>query len=260
MALDKIRTATGRLFSWGRLIPKILSIDPAAEAGSCELTTFGEQFFSQAQFGVWRWARVVVERLNSIELIRTEGDAPRITIRRAAVDATPLASGDVVGDYTWVTVGGVGENLFTNGSCARIRCVTDGTPASGSTPTRLEWFTTPAGSTTPVLRCTLTSLGRLLINNTTGTNTLSVDGTIGLTNAGGFYQVNNVNVLGARRTGWSVPTGSSNRGTFATYTAPTITNPPTQAEVQGLANNLQIISRTLKALIDDLTAHGIIGA
>lgn len=51
---------------------------------------------------------------------------------------------------------------------------------------------------------------------------------------------------------WSKPTGQSSRATFAVYEAPTISNPPTQAEVQAIANGLQNVSRALSALISDL--------
>lgn len=53
-------------------------------------------------------------------------------------------------------------------------------------------------------------------------------------------------------TTWAAATGTAERTTFATYTAPTISAAPTQAEVQALADHVQILSRRLKALIDDL--------
>lgn len=55
---------------------------------------------------------------------------------------------------------------------------------------------------------------------------------------------------------YGAPTGALNRSTFATYTAASISNPPTQAEVQAIANALQTASRTLAALITDLRANG----
>lgn len=51
---------------------------------------------------------------------------------------------------------------------------------------------------------------------------------------------------------WTAATGTAERTTFATYAAPVISNPPTQAEVQAIADHVQILSRRLKALIDDL--------
>lgn len=81
--------------------------------------------------------------------------------------------------------------------------------------------------------------------------------------AGVVYQVAGSQVVGARKTGWTLPTGTVDRSTFATYTAPTISNPPTQAEVQAIANHVQVLSRHLMALLTDLHAtagHGLIGA
>ena len=53
-------------------------------------------------------------------------------------------------------------------------------------------------------------------------------------------------------TGWSAATGTGSKSTFATYSAPTISNPPTQAEVQALANAVQVLSQRMKAVIDGL--------
>lgn len=77
------------------------------------------------------------------------------------------------------------------------------------------------------------------------------------------YQVDNLGTSGTfvrtvTSSGWSGPTGTAERSAFATYTAPTISNPPTQAEVQAVANAVQVISRHMKALIDDLKAAGAI--
>lgn len=60
----------------------------------------------------------------------------------------------------------------------------------------------------------------------------------------------------APSTGWAADTGTASRATAATYTAPTISNPPTQAEVQAIANALQAVSRGQKAVKDDLIAQG----
>ena len=53
-------------------------------------------------------------------------------------------------------------------------------------------------------------------------------------------------------TSWSSPTGTAERGTFATYAAPAISATYSQAEVQALADHVQILSRRVKALVDDL--------
>lgn len=77
------------------------------------------------------------------------------------------------------------------------------------------------------------------------------------------YQVGNLDLAGVfvpivASSTWGNPTGAAERTAFATYTAPTISNPPTQAEVQAVADALQAVSRHLKALIDDLKAAGAI--
>lgn len=53
---------------------------------------------------------------------------------------------------------------------------------------------------------------------------------------------------------WSDPTGTLARASYATYTAPAISAIPTQAEVQAIANHVQILSQTLAALVTDARA------
>jgi|SRR5579859_604120 len=67
-------------------------------------------------------------------------------------------------------------------------------------------------------------------------------------------------VVGARQTGWTAPTGSPSRGTFNASWTQSISNPPTQAEVQALVTQIQVLSTRLAALEVDLTTHGLIGA
>ena len=68
---------------------------------------------------------------------------------------------------------------------------------------------------------------------------VTVDGVVNITSE---YRVNGTKVLGARRVGWTAASGTATRTTFATGTATTV----------------QVAER-LKALIDDLIAHGTIG-
>ncbi len=56
------------------------------------------------------------------------------------------------------------------------------------------------------------------------------------------YRINNTQVVGGRVTGWVAPTGTATRSTFATSTVTT-----------------EQLAERLKALIDDLTTHGLIG-
>ncbi|WDF34539.1 sialate O-acetylesterase [Arthrobacter agilis] len=72
--------------------------------------------------------------------------------------------------------------------------------------------------------------------------------------------INGTKVLGPRRTGWGVATGTTSKAAFATYTAPTVSAAYTQAEVQAIANHLQVLSRNLAATQNDLIALGPFGA
>jgi hypothetical protein len=68
-------------------------------------------------------------------------------------------------------------------------------------------------------------------------------------------QITTINTTKANKLStFTAATGTADRSTFATYAAPTISASPTQAEVQAIANHLQVISRHLKAIIDDLKA------
>jgi hypothetical protein len=60
--------------------------------------------------------------------------------------------------------------------------------------------------------------------------------------SGSVYRVNGTNVVGSRITGWGAPTGTSSRGAFDT----------------GIVT-LSALAQRVKALIDDLTTHGLIG-
>lgn len=57
-------------------------------------------------------------------------------------------------------------------------------------------------------------------------------------------------------TAWAIPTGTPERSTFATYSAPTISAAYTQSEVQAIADHVQVLSRRVMALITDLTTAG----
>jgi hypothetical protein len=70
---------------------------------------------------------------------------------------------------------------------------------------------------------------------------LSVGGSVNIS-SGSFYRVNGTQVVGARITGWSAPTGTASRGAFDT----------------GIVT-LGALAQRVKALIDDLTTHGLIG-
>lgn len=92
-----------------------------------------------------------------------------------------------------------------------------------------------------------------------GVNTWSVKQTFTLAPTAAAYEVSGVQVMGARITGWTAWTGTADRATHATYTAPVISPIPTQAEVQAIADGLQDVSRAYKALNDDARTQGFIG-
>lgn len=89
-------------------------------------------------------------------------------------------------------------------------------------------------------------------------------GTIRVVNEGGilpysdamtFSRSEILSLIGAyvrKLTGWGTPTGTVARTAFATYTAPVISASPTQAEVQEMADQVQILSQRLAALITDV--------
>ena len=86
----------------------------------------------------------------------------------------------------------------------------------------------------------VTSAGLVGINTASPAHRLDVSGD---SNTSGVFRVGGTQVMTSRRTGWAAPTGTATRTTFATSTVTTA----------------QLAER-VKALIDDLTTHGLIGA
>jgi len=89
------------------------------------------------------------------------------------------------------------------------------------------------------LHLRINATGNVLIGNTTGTEKLSVTGNIQTT---GNFRVGTNQVVGTRIAGWTAATGSAVRNTFATNTVTTAA-----------------LAQRVKALIDDLIEHGLIG-
>ena len=78
--------------------------------------------------------------------------------------------------------------------------------------------------------------------------------------SGTTLEYNGLQLLRAPMTGWALDTGTAKRTANATYTNVTISNPPTQAEVQAISLALENVSRTVKAIKDDLhvtAGHGL---
>lgn len=55
---------------------------------------------------------------------------------------------------------------------------------------------------------------------------------------------------------WSAPTGTLSRSAYASYAGQTVSNPPTQAEMQALDDAVKALSRAVVGLITDLRANG----
>lgn len=72
------------------------------------------------------------------------------------------------------------------------------------------------------------------------------------------YKVSGIQVIGARRTGWTSAVGTAYRGGFNSDANWAVSNPPTQGEVQNIVTGLIEVRRRLKAVEEDLRAHGVI--
>jgi hypothetical protein len=89
----------------------------------------------------------------------------------------------------------------------------------------------------------------LYYTNARARGAISAGAGITYTSGTGVVKVTSAGTYGA-------PTGTLARSAFATYSSPTISGPPTQAEVQAIADALQAVSRTLGALVTDLKTNG----
>jgi hypothetical protein len=199
----------------------------------------------------------------AIGIVRYAVDAGSPYVILAKVNsADPLANTAVADGQNAGTIlfmGADGTELIPG---AGITAVVTGTVESGSVPMQLNLRTRPEGAVTgtPIVgRLRITPDGNVLINNTTGTERISVTGNIQLTSTADSYKVGTDNVVGSRKTGWAAPTGTATRTTFATYAGQDVTDPPTETEVQNIDDHVKVLSERLKALIDDLTSHGLIG-
>jgi hypothetical protein len=104
-----------------------------------------------------------------------------------------------------------------------------------------------SGGSSPFMAFATNNTERMRINSSgqLGIGTASPDYLLdvnGVLNTTATYRVNGTVVVGARQTGWGAPTGVANRATFDTATI-----------------NLELLARRVKALIDDLRSHGLIG-
>lgn len=97
--------------------------------------------------------------------------------------------------------------------------------------------------------------GSFLVGNvaTPTTDKLQVGGSVNAVS----YKVAGIQVVGAQRTGWTAATGNAYRGTFDANQAWTI-GILDIVQIQQIANSLTQARQRIKALEDDLRAHGLI--
>ncbi|MBH2514884.1 tropomyosin [Serratia ureilytica] len=97
--------------------------------------------------------------------------------------------------------------------------------------------------------------GSFLVGNvaTPTTDKLQVGGSVNAVS----YKVAGIQVVGAQRTGWTAATGTAYRGAFDANQAWTI-GILDVVQIQQIANSLTQARQRIKALEDDLRAHGLI--
>jgi hypothetical protein len=283
--MDKLKTGSGKRLRTEALTETALPVpyDAAAMPGATVLGTDGQIYTSTKIGGAYEWSRsprsletgeLVLGDINSarqniiidaiaggmffvpaVQLEGTGQTVPSISI----IDSSPTPSAGTVPRYILgrsrgengvlqdldnagilLFMGSDGTNILPG---AAIDSRIDGTPSTDDMPMLMNLRTRPSGGSSLVTRLRITSSGNFLINNTTGTERLSVTGNIQLTGTSNSYKVGTNNVVGSRKTGWAAPTGTATRTTFDTATV----------AVADLAERV-------KALIDDLTSHGLIGA
>ena len=171
--------------------------------------------------------------------VRGYGRPPGLQLDRAqGTPSAPTAvtSGLVIGTQIYR---GWDGSAFSNGAQIRGLATENWTPTSRGS--RLDFQTVAIGATTQILRAELDSDNfRPAANLGIGLGSAARNWNGVYSNA--FYSGAS-QVVGARRTGWAAATGTATRTTFDTTTVTTA----------------QLAER-FKALLDDLIAHGLIGA
>ena len=90
-------------------------------------------------------------------------NALTFTKSRGASNGTIVQSGDQLGPIEWLA----DDGTSTPKSAALIDCYVDGTPGANDMPGRLVFSTTADGASTPTERMRITSVGHVLIGQTT---------------------------------------------------------------------------------------------
>ena len=175
-------------------------------------------------------------------------------IAELAAEKAPLAAPALTGTVTMAgqaVVGGISPS-----GAYKLSVIADGAGISVAAPS--SSFASPAiGISRATVSCSLTATSAAVeigsqtshdvILRRAGSEKMRVQGAgIGVTGSADVsqeYRQNGVRVVGGRAAGWTAPTGTASRGAFDTATVGT-------AE----------LAERLKALIDDLLAHGLIGS
>lgn len=249
MTFDRLKFASGRALR-STALHRIASLpDPNFNPGSIALTGFGTPSIPSVanSAGVLEYRQLLTlsagGRLGGIGHVSNTDFAEFVLVRGRATPTIDVPDGYILGSYSFAgrfPSGAAEPPQFTT---CHLRAFVNGTPTSTSYPTAFDVSVTPPGATLPVLGLRLTPSGNLLLGNTTGTEKFSVTGNVQLTNPADSYKVGTNNVVGSRKAGWTAPTGTATRTAFATSSVTT-----------------EQLAERLKALIDDLIAHGLIGA
>lgn len=146
-------------------------------------------------------------------------------------------------------------SLQTNGASLTTRVTTaEGniTTLQGKVSTIETNYVSKAVSTSQSVQA---SGGSFLVGSiaTPTTDKLQVGGSVNAAS----YKVAGIQVVGAQRTGWTAATGTAYRGTFDANQAWTI-GILDIVQIQQIANSLTQARQRIKALEDDLRAHGLI--
>lgn len=166
--------------------------------------------------------------------------------QQAAIVSNLLSTGGVLG----VASGGTGS---TSAAGARS--------ALGAAPNSATFVTTSAETELSAESVLAGTANQITVTVGAGTVTISIPATLSITTA---YQVNGTQVVSSRKTGWGSPSGTLSRAAYAAYAGQTVSNPPTQAQVQALDDAVKLLSQTVAALLTDMHGstggHGLLGA
>ena len=138
-----------------------------------------------------------------------------------------MSDGDDIGTIRWRAFHTESGGAATVGQSAEIWAEVAGTTSPTSIPSRIVIATCASGSTTSSNTVIITPEGHVDLAR----------------NSSAELRVNGTKVVKARQTGWTAATGTATRTAFATSSVST-----------------QDLAERVKALIDDLISHGLIGA